>query len=196
MTFPCHATAPIRRTLLSSISLALILMASACSSSGGNNSNNSNQFGFVSSTSGSVVDQGQSVIVTVNQSANWTLQPAFGTPHGTNIGSLSAAAGSESATYTACAPSNTITCIPYQQVIITATSTVDSTQSAAITISIPPPPTIATSSPITVDCSLIPPGTVVLGFGTEQYVFFFSAAAGHVHFYVHLTWLRTYAFYL
>ena len=147
----------------------MLLLAAACSSSSGNHQGA--QFQFVTPTSSPVIDQGQSVTVTVSASANWTFAPAYGTPKGTNIGSLSATAGSASAVYTACAPSNTVTCLPNTQVVITATSSADITQTAAITVSIPPPPSVSTTSPVTVSCASIPPGTVVFGFGVAPYSF-------------------------
>jgi len=174
MTFSQHGTALIRSILLTA-SLAVILLASACSSS---SPTQSNQFAFVTPKTGPVIDQGQTVAVTVNQSANWTLTAPFGTPPGTNIGSLAATAGSTSATYMACAPTNTVTCLANQQVVITATSTADATQTAALVVSIPPPPTITTASPISVPCSSIPPGTVVLPNAVGQLPYLFVWTTG------------------
>ncbi len=130
-----------------------VLVATGCGGAGSKAA--VTQLQFTSPTSGPVIDQGQSFQVSVQGASGnvtWSLQPAYKTPVGTPIGSLSNESNT-SATYTACSGPN---CLPGQQLTIVATA---GTQSSSLAVTVNALPTAA--APSSVPTTGCPPSGVV-----------------------------------
>ena len=120
------------------IVLALCLLAASCNSSKSTSTAAPGSSGFqiTSPKTNPAIDVGQSVTLTANQSALWSLQSSI---NNKPAGSLSnTATAATTVTYTAPASVTIPT-----EVLVVATSSSDSTQSASIGVAINPPPTVA-----------------------------------------------------
>jgi hypothetical protein len=133
------------RLVLFFIILAATLFTVSCSS-GTTTKTQQSPIVFTSPANGSAaLDQGQSINITVSvvggSAVNWSLQPAYGTPKGTPVGSLSSTTGT-SVTYNACAVG--AGCQSTQQLTIVATA---GTNSAVLAVTVNSLPAIQASSP-------------------------------------------------
>lgn len=156
----------------------LCWLASGCSS--GKNTSQTSAFMFTSPTSNPSIDVGQSVTLTVNEAATWSLQSGSG--FGQPIGSLSNQTGT-SVTYSV--PSGT-NLSAATQVTVVATSTADTTATAAMIVKVNPVVTLETVNTFLTrnqDCSYSPTlanndGTVGMQYSQGTNVGTLSATGG------------------
>ena len=120
------------------IVLALCLLAASCNSSKSTTTAAPGSTGFqiTSPKTNPAIDVGQSVALTANQSALWSLQSSINNKPAGSLSNTTTAA--TTVTYTAPASVTSST-----EVLVVATSSADSTQSASIGVAINPPPTVA-----------------------------------------------------
>jgi hypothetical protein len=135
---------------------------------------------FISPATGTAIDQGQSLALTVStqsgQGVSWQLQTSTGKP----IGKL-ANETANSATYIA--PSTVTRSTP---VTVVATSISNPNASAVLGITIEPPPQITSNSPTPATVGCPPPGTVISGIGSS-FGTVWTAGAGALTYYLSAT---------
>jgi hypothetical protein len=132
------------RFILITLCTPAILVSMGCLSSVNHSGSQPPPIQFISPTTSPAIDQGQTFNVTVSVTGGgavtWSLQPAYGTPKNTPIGTLSNQTNT-SVTYTACSGSG---CLSPQQLTIVATA---GNNSAPLAVTVNATPTITVKTP-------------------------------------------------